>query len=68
MAITTINFTEKLNRQINQALGGNLTVAQILTVLNNQVTALTGKTFTHSRMIEDHGPALNPTQPRTGGP
>jgi hypothetical protein len=64
----TIRFTEDLNRMINRALAGNLTVAQILTIMNNQVTALTGKTMTHSRSIEDPGPLLNPHQPRTGGP
>jgi hypothetical protein len=64
----TIRFQEDLNKIVNRALAGNLTVAQILTILNNTVTALTGKTYTHSRSIEDPGPALNPHQPRTGGP
>jgi hypothetical protein len=68
MTYFTIRFQEDLNRMINRALAGNLTVAQILTILNNTVTNLTGKTMTHSRSIEDPGPTLNPHQPRTGGP
>lgn len=66
--VNTIRFTELLNKAINFGLAGNLTVAQMITLFNNQVTALTGKTVTHSRAIQDPGPALNPHQPRTGGP
>lgn len=67
MSIGPIRFTEMLNRDINKALGGGLTTTQVaaaLTTASTNVTALSN--VTHSRAIQDHGPALNPTQPRTG--
>jgi hypothetical protein len=65
-------FTEQLNRLINKATsnlgsgGGTLlntaAIASALTAQAAAVTALSG--VTHDRTIQDHGAALNPTQPR----
>jgi hypothetical protein len=69
-------LTRRVNQIINQALANGLTVAQIQTQLTNQATALgaVNPVPTHSRAIEDPGPALNPAQrgppqwPATQGP
>jgi hypothetical protein len=65
MSMTLTNLTEEVNMLINKALGAGLTVSQIETVLSNQVTAMQAlaPVPTHSRLIEDPGPALNPSQP-----
>jgi hypothetical protein len=68
--------TRRINLIINKALASGLTVAQIQTQLTNQATALgaVNPVPTHTRAIEDPGPACNPAQrgppqwPATQGP
>jgi alkylation response protein AidB-like acyl-CoA dehydrogenase len=66
MAITATNLTEMLNLVINKALGGGITQAAIATELTARASAVTaiGATYTHSRTIQDPGPALNPSLPQ----
>jgi hypothetical protein len=70
--MTLPQFQEKLNIVLNQAMANigsqsgsstALTVAGMITTLNNAVTALTGSTLTHDRTISDPGVPLNPSQP-----
>jgi hypothetical protein len=65
MAMTLTNLTEMINIVVNKALGAGLTAAQIQAALTAQETALAAvlPVPTHSRLIEDPGPALNPSQP-----
>jgi hypothetical protein len=64
MPISTVNLQEMLNKDINMALAGGLTTAQIATALTNASTAVTALSgVTHDRTIQDPGPSLNPAQP-----
>jgi hypothetical protein len=65
MTIKVSQFQMMINKSINKAIGGNLTAAQISTVLTNTATALTAVSPapTRDRTIRDIGPALNPWQP-----
>ena len=72
MTMTITQFSEQINREVNKALGnignsiggsGTMTVAAIGTLLTTAATAVNALTVTHSRMVEDPGPALNPSQP-----
>ena len=63
--MTSTKLQELINLQINKALGGGIPVADIQAVLTAQSTALgaVAPVPTHSRMIEEIGAALNPSQP-----
>jgi hypothetical protein len=63
MAMTTTELTEKINMVINLALASGIPYATIATALNSQSTALTAAAPHHGRLIEEPGPALNPSQP-----
>jgi hypothetical protein len=66
MAMTTTELTEKINLLVNKALAANLTQTQIAAALTAQATLVTAlaATVTHSRVIQDPGVGLNPSQPQ----